>query len=111
MSEQSPRFVFLLQAHSPVLISPELQYGLEALVAGALEVLAAHANDPERGDIGWRVQSVEKHMHHAHDHCEAQQHFEGGGSLYELDDDNLEHWKHAAARLALAAAKRELDRK
>jgi hypothetical protein len=86
-------------------LSSDQRHGLEDLLNGAAEALAAHIDDPERGDVGWRKQTEETHLSHAHGHIEAAQHCAAGASIYYLDDDGLAHWKHAAARIALAVAR------
>jgi hypothetical protein len=87
----------------------DVQEGLKLMLVGAIEVLRAHADDPERGDIGWRKQSVSKHLRHASTHCHnAYWASHGINEQLQFDDDGLEHWKHAVARIGLACAAKAL---
>lgn len=88
-----------------------LQEGLKDLLVGAIEVMRKHLDDPERGDSGWRKQSIEVHMRHAQAHSMDALCASFGNKtlrMFLCDDDGLEHWKHAASRFALACCVRRL---
>lgn len=88
-----------------------LQEGLKDLLVGAIEVMRKHLDDPERGDSGWRKQTLEEQLKHAQGHAiTAWAWVFGNGPEppQTLDDDSLEHWKHAAARFGLACCVRRL---
>ena len=92
-------------------LPPALQEGLKDLLVGAIEVMRKHLDDPERGDSRWRKQTNEVHMRHAQAHSmQALCASYGNETLVSFlrDDDGLEHWKHAAARFALACCVRRL---
>jgi hypothetical protein len=89
-------------------LSPDLQRACEDLLNGAAEVFAAHADDPERGDIGWRKQSEQTHLEHARVHLRESVLRFTRQFGFPLDDDGLAHWKHAAARLVLAVAREKI---
>jgi len=84
-------------------LSADQRHGLEDLLNGATEVLAAHIDDPERGDVGWRKQTRDEHLDHCFDHVDLELCAESP-----IDDDGLAHWKHAAARLVLAVAREKI---
>lgn len=93
-------------------LSPELQTATVEVVASILAVLRAHQGDPERGDVGWRRQTVGEHLGHAADHAfmahETWDDVMNRPNGLDLDDDGLPHEDHALCRIMLAKAKRRL---
>lgn len=92
-------------------LPPALQDGLTDLLVGAIEVMRKHLDDPERGDSGWRKQTIEVHMRHAQAHSMEALCASFGNEVirsFLCDDDGLEHWKHSVARFALACCVRRL---
>lgn len=78
----------------------ELQEAVQELSRGATEVIHAHMNDADHGP-----QDSGNHFAHAESHSlGAWNHYCLGSTEY--DSDGLEHWKHAAARLALACVRK-----
>lgn len=89
-----------------------LQEGLADMLAGAIEVIRKHLDDPERGDSGWRKQSIKFHLEHAYNHAlQSLCAYDGNEVVlrsFLCDDDGLEHLSHAAARFALVHCVRRL---
>ena len=86
-----------------------LRQGVEDLVGGIVEVFEKHADDPDRGDLGWRKQTIEQQLEHAQEHCENAWVATVGNAISISagdfwEDDGLSHWKHAGARLVLACS-------
>jgi hypothetical protein len=78
----------------------ELVEAVCRLSRGIVEVLHAHMHDADNGP-----QDVFTHLSHAEEHCSLAA--EGAINASEdKDTDGIEHWKHAAARLALACVRK-----
>lgn len=97
------------------LLSYDQQRGLLDLLQGAINVMVAHQNDPERGDVGWRKQTFEEQLRRAYQHAiEAYKPLfvsESSAEEQPTDDDGLPHVDHATARIALYYAKKRLLKK
>jgi hypothetical protein len=74
----------------------ELVEAVCRLSRGVVEVLHAHMHDADNGP-----QDIRTHLMHAQAHCAEQAEPNPGP-----DTDGLEHWKHAAARLALTCVRK-----
>lgn len=92
------------------LLSQDQILGLRDMVQGAINVMLEHRNDPERGDIGWRKQTLEIHLEHARVHALEAKCAHTFNRVFwpghEIDNDGLPHVDHAAARIALYYARK-----
>lgn len=97
-------------------LSPDLQRSILRVAVEICKVYAAHTDEPEHGDVGWREQDAETHLDHMESHTQNAWWGLEGNSIESMiqwidSSDGLMELSHALARGALALARLEIEAK